>query len=1250
MAQAAPHPQAATLRRSTTVQDLIQRVFAVTYSHLSKLNGKTVAEYCKDRNKVPKYIEKYFTYNESIIIASDNLETFEVKLSYKLLKTCCGLKEPRSTSWASDKANDTFEYLISFCWTEYENLRECSAVTDEDLNIHMDRILEALVLLVEKVEEEKNVDETLLKAELRNHIGEKLDSYDNSSSLQHMYTILCEHTIHQMLVMVYQHLNHLGGMSLSKFMNQRGINPVQRTGFSNEHKFLESNPPPWMIPVRLLFRIVQRVCFNFDFRRTSCPVGLEAILRNLKREYNTPPTSEMEYTSKCYKVYSLLECALQSLCNKTGKDRQILIGNLARETFVAESIQKPFEPPVSSLQCVSSPPQTSLSSSSATAAAATPPQTLICPPAPPQKDALTVEEMNVCVLFKVMRPGGMVSQTLTLVFQALHGDLQNTKKRKTWNHFMSDEKDLIKKFLDKSIDINEMAKKDLTFLCKILRHCCTSLSDSDDVWSTPNDTIEYNITIIRKERNKMAHEISSIKTDQLHNILNFIEDCLLTILEKVESKLTDDEHDMKLKLEEHRDNLKDEMKKILQISDDLSIKNYWTELNDKRNRVKLAAQQELKHPHLYGESLQCMSPISGSTNPRHKSLTVQQVFIERELEDKNDTNSECTYKIKDILFSHNTPALSSHRVFIIHGKPGDGKTSICKYIFHLWTQNINNGVELLFYIPCRYITTNSLAGYLKSKLPQVFQDTKTDDIIPLLQEPQVMFVIDGYDEAGEDAKSIIDDILTSLPDSKIIFTTKTQWLPKLIDTVKQRTSHYKVMSIMQMTEDERQEYIRKFFNAMGCDNEDCNVFLKYLEEMKEKLNSLIYLPLTFSLLALLWIVEPGRAKNIKTSTQLYCKLIDLILERVTKQLGKNDSFLCREWMIALGQIAWNNLTKNKHYLSEKDQTPLKRRASELGLGVEGNYHIISNLLHCEINNTMIPSEKHWTFTFTSQQEYFAAEYIVDELHNKKTLSLSDILQLSKEKDGEKRYKKKLQRLIPVIELICELLFIHDGITEARLSELTKIMSVKEPWAFMALKKIFRYLVEENHLIKNALNGMFRGETIDTFANYEPESILWVLKNTSLSTHKEITVINAVSDVPQMKLLLETLLTRSNSMKVMLDVDKISTIANLVQFTEDDRYENIRFVFSLWKPMCVSEVIMNWPFPTPLCLSFCPEVFPLVWWEALMCFLTMQRPVSKLVCSAADWKCFKLIREGGVKLNAEVIVDGSLAPTEVIICT
>lgn len=1256
------YPEASTIKRSEVVRGLIQRTFAVTFNHLSRLQGKTIEQFCKDANFY--HIKDFFKYEEKSIIKKGNIpvETYDAHLLHKLLKHCCGLTQHRDPVWQS--GSDTIEFLITCCWTEYKSLGAASEMTDSTLNHHMDEVLKSLVSIIEKVEDQKKVDISDLKSELIKHIGEKLDMNNDLPIAHHIYTIFSQHSVHVMLIIVYRELNNLKGTPLSTFLNSKGYYIPPQTVYSNENEFLEQDPSPENMSISVLYKVVQRVCFSYSRHQRRKEAGaLQLTLEKLTEEYIRPPASEEEYREKSYKIYKLLETALLEVTKKKRgmKALKKIIQDLPAEPYVVKSFRKPYELPCSSMQPVSVSPAPSPHG---------PVQPVSTPPtptphfsnqcsgfalhAPSQAMAaasttasapstFTQEQLNVVVLFSVLCPEGVVVEVLAFVFRALKGSVARALKdsKKT---FTTDEKERLGKCQD---NIDSLASKDVTLMGKLLRRGCVSLSDNDRAWAISEHTLESYIIRVKNERNNLSHDVSAIETADLNQTLKTIKTYLNIILEMTEKKLDKMDSDMKKDLQRKKDEVNSKMNEIAQSTP--HAKYYWTMeklKEDMTGKIKRDARMELQKPHLCRENLLNMSPLSGNDDTQ-QSLTTKDVYVNREFEDMSDIKAEGSWQMKDILFCQGND-LASSRVFVIHGGHGEGKTSVCKHAYHLWSENLDEsskkGVELLIYIPCRFVTTKSISSYLKERLPKTFSHIEKDDIIPLMQEVSVVFVIDGFDEAGGEAKSLTDDILTSLPDSKVIITTKTQWLSKLKYRVKRVTSCFKVLTMVEVTDNMRQEFIRKIFKAVGT-NINCDEFLEYLNEVKEKNYALICRPLTFCLLAQLWIKNPKKAKGIKTLTQLYYTLYDLILERVSEKLDKNK-FVFQEWMIILGKIAWDNLKNNQHHLNNYDLTTLMKRAS--GLEPDDHERILSSLLQCDEDQDSLSDAKRWTFMITSQQEYFAAVYIVDCIIEKNS-SLREMLELTTEEQDDK-YKKKLQRLLPVIKFVCGLIAIYEKLTKDKVKEIAELMSVREPWAFMAVTSTFEPLLKKPG-VEQIVKTLFMNQEMSTFENYDPLSIVWVLKHTSLTVLNPVTLRNTVSELPNVEQLLKFFMksnSKSYSVKVMVDVDKVSNISPSAVSVASMKHKDIMFTFIPQKPLCIAQLLQHWVWSSPLCLFLCPEVFPLLWWQLLIYLLYLDCKVTKIEYNLTDLKYKEMVDKGAQWFNAVTGPGSMLAPSELLI--
>lgn len=1235
--------EASTLERSTVVCDLIQYTFSVIFTHLSKLRGRTIEQFCSDEKK--PYIRKFFPKLEKDIIHGNNpVKTYNAHLLHKLLKHCCGLRHHLDKVWES--GNNTIEFLITCCWTEYKSLSQASEMTDSNLNHHMDEALKSLVGLVEKVEEQEDVDLSCLKSKLIKHIGKKLDVSNDIPVFRHTYTIFSHHSVHVMLIIVFQQLNKLNGKPLSEFL----CYIPQQTVYSNENEFLKHNPLPQNMSISILHKVVQRICFSYNYHQR--PSGtLESTLQNLLQEYISPPASKEQYREKSYKIYNLLKTALLEVTKKKGKKTlKEIIQDLPEEPYVVKAIREPYEHPPNSMHPASmSPalgPHVSMppspiphisnqysgyphhSPSPAMVAAANAASTPSC---------LTQEQLNVAVLFSVLCPDGVVVQVLALVFKALKGSVANTLQSSK-KFFTREEKDRLENYKN---NLDDLPNKDITLMCKLLRNGGVNLTGD---WTSQGCTLESYIKLIKDERNKLSHDISTIETKVLTTSLKNIKMYLNTILEIMEQKFENIECDMKKELQCKKVEVNSKMDEIAQSSPHITY--CWTIdklKEDLAGKIKHDARMELQNFHLCQENLLIMSPLSGN-NDTQQSLTTKDVYVDRELEDMSDLKAEDSCQMKDILFSQGNDHASC-RVFVIYGGHGEGKTSLCKHAYHLWSEDLDEssrkGVELLIYIPCIFVTNKSISGYLKERLPKTFKDIDKEDIIPLMQEVGVVFVIDGYDEAGGEAKSLTDDILTSLPDSKVIITTKTQWLSKLKHKVKCVTSSFKVLSMVEVTDDMRQEFIKKIFKVVGRDTK-CDEFLKYLNEVKEENYALISSPLTFCLLAQLWIKNPTKAKGIKTLAQLYYNLYGLIIERESEKLGKNKH-ICQLWMITLGRIAWDHLKNNQHHLNDHDLTTLTSKALELGLSGDDSERILSSLLQ----GGDVQDSQKWTFMITSQQEYFAAVYIVDCIIDKNS-SLMEMLELISEEQD--KYKKKLHRLLPILKFVCGLLAIHEKLTEDRVKEITEFMSAREPWAFMALTSTFELLLHKPG-VEQTVKTLFMNQEMSTFENFDPLSVEWVLKHTSLTVTRQVTFRNTVSELPNVEQLLKFLMksnSKSYCVKVMVDVDKVGNICPAAMSVASTEHIDIAFTFIPQKPLCIARLLQYWDKPSPLRLFLSPEVFPLLWWQLLIYLLFLGCRVTRFQHNLIDTRYKEMVIEGAQWFGAETGPDSMLEPSELLI--
>nr|XP_045624931.1 uncharacterized protein LOC123774586 [Procambarus clarkii] len=851
-------------------------------------------------------------------------------------------------------------------------------------------------------------------------------------------------------------------------------------------------------------------------------------------------------------------------------------------------------------------------------------------------NAVTPEEANILHLFKAFCPGGLAAKVMAEVCDALAGDnVINQKIKRTY--FTADELSRVQ---------GDLSQLDITLLYKLVRFACGLALPNDPVWITQGDTLEYYLATVKNMRNELAHKITRITDKELESKIHYLEFLLENILLKTGS----------LSNRNFQDNIKvmkDEIQPLARppaiiIDKESYINNIKLLQETLVNQIMEDAEKEL-HDQYNRAACKNMSPITWCYIDQHKNMTVDKLFTDLEIVDAIDVKIGSTFSLTDkvfpVLLQQNEKMGSG--VVIVQGVAGAGKTSLCKFLIHRWSTEKSDAslkaVDLLIYIQCRYVNTASVSSYLKIILPNTFKHIDKDDIIPLMQGSQVLFLVDGYDDARTEAKDLLEDILISLPESKTIITSRPQWVPNLKSKVNQIASCCMVLSLVGFTNDKRDEFIQKLFCVtLGTHQQQkCNQFLAYLNELGEQLEALTQVPLTLTLLAMLWIDDSKNAMEAKTITQLYRKLTDFMLKRLGSQLNISDQDKCRDWMLALGEIAWANLKKNQHYLSDRDLTKLKRKGRSLGVDAK---EAISSLLHCDTELSLTDYSEVWSFTHNCQQEFIAAEFLAESVIIDDE-SLKNILGFHGG-DGE---EKELQRLIQVIEFIAGLLSMENELTKERASEIFQIALVQAPWSFAAVRRISNDILKSNVEVQEVLKNMFAGQEIADFLDeYDPQSVKWVLESTSLSIPSRIRLRNSVTDVLKMEPLLNLLIRESCHAEIIIAIDYARSTSKAIEFVKNLDKPSVAVILLTWNSYTLNELVKNWPWSLSLHLSFPFEVFPLLWWELVICLVKLNLTGVTLVYNDSNPDTAKLVEEGAHTLNITCKTDASLDAGDIII--
>ncbi|ROT83291.1 hypothetical protein C7M84_023526 [Penaeus vannamei] len=517
-----------------------------------------------------------------------------------------------------------------------------------------------------------------------------------------------------------------------------------------------------------------------------------------------------------------------------------------------------------------------------------------------------------------------------------------------------------------------------------------------------------------------------------------------------------------------------------------------------------------------------------------------------------------------------------------------------------------------------------------------------NDIMVLMQNLKAMFIVDSYDEATYQAKELISDILHTLPRSTIIITTKQHAVSYIEMKVFEATgSDCMLLKVQGFGEDKQKEYVRNFFqltltSATSASEKAeadkmCTEMETYLDSLDKCHREFVSLPLTLSLLVILWQDNSKSAKEATTLTRLYQKIIRYTLKRFAPE----DSDV-RRWILALGKIAWQSLNRSSQCLTNKDEEKLMDLGDSLGLQKK---QVLTAVLQSTSEDSTLDNKNYWTFSHNSQQEFFAAEYLVRQIvsHDK---VLSVMLESCK--------ANKLHRYLQVIEFVAGLLALEDELSLERADDIIGLISDQTPCAFEVIKRLAHDISSENEHFHSRLKNLFQDKELRrTLDNFDPDCVQWIIENTAIRVPAQVMLINSARSVVKMKTLLHTLTQKSSKPHIIATIDNMNDIEDLMTFIEDLFELSVGYTLHIQNSVDLHMLIRTWNWHRPLCLRFPQILFPLLWWELKVSLMAADIKLSSIkfsedVTHAVDF------RRGVEQLGLEWVADSSLDASEVVV--
>ncbi|KAK8720575.1 hypothetical protein OTU49_013233 [Cherax quadricarinatus] len=536
--------------------------------------------------------------------------------------------------------------------------------------------------------------------------------------------------------------------------------------------------------------------------------------------------------------------------------------------------------------------------------------------------------------------------------------------------------------LDKNIMKDEF---DISFAYRLMTAVCYNIYNELD------SNCQQNITILKSLRNKISHKYQSNHLDvtaEIDNLKKVLKEIYIGVGNVLQKDFKENIETMEKTLSDIHDA---QIRQDDMITYEEDVKAFKM---DKTHKLIAHGCKELKT--LYGQ-LTVLNPCTwisrDSSESSLRKFRVDKIFTPLKIED-----SDRKILISELLQA-STRIAGEEKIpcaLILYGLAGSGKTSLCRYILSNWcgiAEKIINTIEnfdLVFLVEVRTVKSKTLTEYLtQQRLPKTHNEQFKDsfEIIPLLQELDILFVIDGFDEAGDEAKNIVEEIFAKFSNKRIILTTRPEYHTDVV--LLSNRYHVDCLSIEVCGFDDAglREFTIKVFTAVE-ENEmkrkiQISEFLKYIRGRGKVLGSHLKLPLTLALLIYLWRDNPDILNRVTTATNLYCELFKLCQKKLEERLRTfSRTGAVQNVMLFLGKQAWFMLQSNNICISEDIKKKIIEKCEYEKIN---DIEFMSAFLMCEIDESNEATESTYAFLHKTQMEYLAAGFLANAVMGGETL-------------------------------------------------------------------------------------------------------------------------------------------------------------------------------------------------------------------------------------------------------------------------
>ena len=430
--------------------------------------------------------------------------------------------------------------------------------------------------------------------------------------------------------------------------------------------------------------------------------------------------------------------------------------------------------------------------------------------------------------------------------------------------------------------------------------------------------------------------------------------------------------------------------------------------------------------------LKILNPFTWLRDDKFSELQVEKIFTPVQI-----SNHDILVNIEDLLvtepYDENTMEYTGTlpSVVLLTGIAGSGKTSLCRYFLSEWRSGpttVTNlrSVDILILIEARNIATNSLVTFLQqSILKETCSHFETKDILPTLQKLNVLYIIDGMDEATANGRELLDELFSVLGNSRVIVTTRPEFTSVVVDSILSHHLTFLKLQIHGFSDAGVIKFTSKVLQSLEKDDKlrktQEEEFSSFLMTTGKSLGDHLKIPLTLALMIILWKDEKSSLTNITSVTKLYYEIFKLCSTKMLSRMRKLTYSSCLELndfteklLQKLGKIAYHMIGNDQYVITEEIRRSLTSLCEEYGID---SIQVLSAFLMCEVYEDLYGINHKFTFIHKSQMEYLAGYYQAQTLKSefeqlRKTSSEANdsmmlyVFNISEEKSVFERFERR----------------------------------------------------------------------------------------------------------------------------------------------------------------------------------------------------------------------------------------------------